>query len=190
MQLRNLSLDRDTLARSHLWCSRGRLDRTFVKEELKEDIVKNLLIGILIGIVLAGTVIWTTMPRMMLKEIQSPMDYEQTIAFIQAKATNAGWKVSATMRLDQSLAKEGRSVLPAASLKICQPDYAEQILNDDTARFLSVMMPCSIAVYEKADGRTYVSTMNAGLMGRMFGGVVADVMAGPVSEETATFVQF
>ena len=118
------------------------------------------------------------------------MDYEQTIAFIQDRATNAGWKVSATMRLEQSLAKEGKSVLPAASLKICQPDYAEQVLIDDDARYLSVMMPCSIAVYRKADGKTYVSTMNAVLMGKMFGGTVAEVMAGPVAKETAGFVQF
>ena len=81
-------------------------------------------------------------------------------------------------------------MLPAASLKICQPDYAEQVLNDDDARFLSVMMPCSIAVYQKSDGKTYVSTINASLMGKLFGGTAAEVMAGHVSKETAAFVDF
>ena len=56
--------------------------------------------------------------------------------------------------------------------------------------FLSVMMPCSIAVYEKADGKTYVSTMNSGLMGKMFGGTAAAVMAGPVAKDTAAFTSF
>jgi hypothetical protein len=45
-------------------------------------------------------------------------------------------------------------------------------------------------VYEKTDGKAYVSTMNAGLMGRMFGGTVAKVMSGPVARETAEFTRF
>lgn len=152
--------------------------------------MKNLLIGVLIGIALTVISVRVAIPRVMLSEIPSPLDYEETISYIQNKITNGGWKVSATMRLDKSLAKEGKSVLPATSMKICQPDYAEQVLKDDDARFLSVLMPCSIAIYQKADGKTYISTMNAGLMGKLFGGTAAEVMGGPVSEETAAFVRF
>ena len=35
------------------------------------------------------------------------------------------------------------------------------------------MMPCTISVYEKSDGKTYIGSMNAGLLGRVFGGTVA-----------------
>jgi uncharacterized protein (DUF302 family) len=35
-------------------------------------------------------------------------------------------------------------------------------LNDE--RIVSVLMPCRISVYEKADGLTYVSLINAGEM--------------------------
>jgi uncharacterized protein (DUF302 family) len=152
--------------------------------------MKKLLIGILIGIL--GTVAVTVkiMPAMMLSEMQSPLGYEETIAYIENNVTNAGWKVSAVMRLDKTLAKEGKTVRPVASMKICQPDHAEKVLLDDDARFLSVMMPCTIAVYEKTDGRTYIATMNAALMGRMFGGTAAEVMGGPVAEETAAFIAF
>ena len=152
--------------------------------------MKNLFIGILVGVILTALIMVKTIPHLMVQEIQSPMGYEETVSHIQHNVTNAGWKVSALMRLDKTLAKEGKTVLPVASFKICQPDHAETILNDDDARFISVMMPCSIAVYEKADGQTYISTMNSALMGRMFGGTVADVMAGPVAEETAAFVKF
>lgn len=151
--------------------------------------MKPFIIGTLFGAALTMAIGAFIMPKLMVKETASPLGYEQTIAHIQNNVTNAGWKVSALMRLDKSLAKEGKTVLPAASFKICHPDYAETVLNDDDARFLSVMMPCSIAVYEKSDGNTYISTMNAGLMGKMFGGTAADVMAGPVAEETATFIQ-
>ncbi len=50
------------------------------------------------------------------------------------------------------------------------------------------MMPCKIAVYEKADGSVALGTMNAGLLGRLFGGVVSEVMAGPVAREQRSFV--
>lgn len=142
--------------------------------------------GVALGLVGAATV----MPKLMVKEQLSPLGYEETITHIQQKVDKAGWKVSATMRLDKTLAKEGRIVQPVASMKICQPDHAEKVLLDDDARFLAVMMPCSIAVYEKSDGKTYISTMNAGLMGRMFGGTAQAVMGGPVAKETAEFVKF
>lgn len=152
--------------------------------------MKKTILGIVFGFALGIIFAVIFMPKLMIKEKLSPLGYEETIAHIQNHVTNAGWKVSALMRLDQTLAKEGLEVLPVASIKICQPDHAEQILLDDDARFISVMMPCSIAVYEKADGNTYISSMDAKLMGRMFGGTVAKVMAGPVAKETATFIQF
>ncbi len=152
--------------------------------------MKKFLIGTLLGIAIAIIGGIFTMPKLMLREKVSPLGYEETIKYIENKVDEGGWKVSAVMRLDKSLAKEGKKTLPVASLKICQPDHAEKVLNDDDARLLSVMMPCSIAVYEKADGKTYISTMNAALMGRLFGGTVAEVMAGPVAKETAEFVKF
>ena len=33
-------------------------------------------------------------------------------------------------------------------------------------------MPCTISVYEKSDGKTYISMMNLELMGKMYGGDV------------------
>jgi uncharacterized protein (DUF302 family) len=32
------------------------------------------------------------------------------------------------------------------------------------------MMPCSVAVYEKSDGKVYLSMMNIQLMGKMYKG--------------------
>jgi hypothetical protein len=44
--------------------------------------------------------------------------------------------------------------------------------------------------YEKADGRAYIGTLNAGLLARFFDGVVARVMGGPVSADQARFTAF
>lgn len=151
--------------------------------------MKQFAYGAVFGIAVGLIGMALVMPKLMVKEQVSPFDYEETITQIQNNVTDGGWKVSALMRLDKSLAKEGKKVLPVASMKICQPDHAEQVLVDDDARFLSVMMPCSIAVYEKADGKTYISSMNSALMGRMFGGTAMKVMGGPVAKETAAFIE-
>lgn len=159
------------------------------KSPIQKLLASKMLHGGLIGMAITLAAGVAILPRLMFSEIQSTQNYEDTIAFIVRNVTQKGWKVSALMRLDKSLAQEGKTVLPAASFKICQADYAERILKDDDARFLTVMMPCSIGVYEKADGKTYVSTMNAGLLGRLFGGTAAKVMAGSVAKETRGFIE-
>jgi uncharacterized protein (DUF302 family) len=152
--------------------------------------MKQFAYGTVFGIAIGIVGVALVMPKLMLKEELSPLGYEETISHIEKKVTDGGWKVSALMRLDKTLAKDGKEVLPVASFKICQPDHAEQILLDDDARFLSVMMPCSIGVYEKADGKTYISSMNSALMGRMFGGTAQKVMGGAVAKESAAFIEF
>lgn len=152
--------------------------------------MKKTVVGIVLGVVLAGAAGWMVMPKMMIKERSSPFGFEETVGKLRENIEAGGWKISSVMQLHNSLQKEGYRVPRTAVIKLCHPDYAERILNDDAAHFLSVMMPCSIAVYEKSDGSVWVSTLNAGLMGRMFGGVTAEVMGGPVARETARFTAF
>ena len=66
--------------------------------------------------------------------------------------------------LKQSLAKAGKSVRPVKVVEICKPAYSGAMLEKSDERIVSVMMPCRISVYEKADGKIYVATLN----GRMF----------------------
>lgn len=152
--------------------------------------MKKLLTGIAIGAVAVGAAMMAAMPKMMLVERVSPFGLDETVQRIQSTVTNGGWEISRTMDMQKSLARLGQTVQRVTVIKICEPHHAAAILNDDKAMFVSTMMPCSIAVYEKTDGKTYVSTMNAGLMGRMFGGTVAKVMSGPVARETAEFTRF
>jgi uncharacterized protein (DUF302 family) len=51
------------------------------------------------------------------------------------------------------------------------------------------MMPCTFAVYEKADGKTYVSMMNLDIMGLAFGSEVARAMqiVGPEMDQMVAF---
>jgi uncharacterized protein (DUF302 family) len=152
--------------------------------------MKNIGIGIIIGIVLMAVTAKLAAPNMMLKERVSPLGYEETIAKIESAVTNGGWEISRKMNMQKSLSKFGKEVPQVTLLKICEPNHAANILNDDDAMYVSLMMPCTISIYEKSDGKTYVGTMNAGLMGRIFGGTVAEVMAGSVAPETAVFTDF
>jgi len=152
---------------------------------------KELFMGFLAGVVVLGAVAWQMMPGLMLSESASPYGLEETVDRIQKNAVEAGWVVSGIVRLDASIAKHGGPDVPRTWLiNLCQANHASRILADDADRVVSVMMPCTISVYEKSDGKTYIGSMNAGLLGRMFGGTVAEVMGREVAAEQKGFISF
>jgi hypothetical protein len=74
-------------------------------------------------------------------------------------------------------------------VNLCQAKHAAAIMRDDTARRVSVLMPCTISVYEKSDGSVWIGAMNPGLIAPFFGGVIAEIMGGPVAREQAAFIR-
>ena len=151
----------------------------------------SFVLGLLTGVVVAVAGVVIAMPRLMLKERVSPFSLDETITTITQRVADAHWTVSSVMPLDQSVRKHGGAELPPIRLvNICQAGHASRLLVKGETRKVSVMMPCTIAVYEGDDGKTRVATLNAGLLGRMFGGEVSAVMAGPVASEQASFVDF
>ncbi len=146
-------------------------------------------LGTVFGIALLGIVGWNSMPKMMLKETPSAYSVEETVQRISATAKEKGWVVASVKPLSKSIAKHGGGSLPPVMLvNLCQAHHAHKILSNDANKIVSVMMPCTISVYEKEDGKTYIGSMNAGLLGTMFGGEVAEVMSGPVSKEQKQFI--
>jgi hypothetical protein len=74
-------------------------------------------------------------------------------------------------------------------IEACSTDYSGPMLAEDTTRVLSILMPCTISVYKKDDGKTYIGLMNAGLMGKMFGPMVSGIMD-QVAADQEVFVRF
>ena len=147
--------------------------------------------GLLAGVLLAGLVGWQVMPSLMVRERISPLALDQTVAKIEANAVAGGWVVSGVRKLDESVRKHGGGdVIRVRLVEMCQPHHAARILNDADGRKASVLMPCSVSVYEDEQGVVRVVSMNSGLMGRMFGGVIAEVMGGSVSREQAEILSF
>ncbi|MEE9303651.1 MAG: DUF302 domain-containing protein [Thiotrichaceae bacterium] len=150
-----------------------------------------ILISFILGAVVATVVGMNVLPGLMIKEIPSPLGFEETVEKIQANAKEMGWKGSSKWNVDfqKNLLKVVNiDVGPNMVIKKCEPKAAADILIHDELKQLSVMMPCTIAVYDKSDGKTYVAIMNMSILGSLFGDVVkglTDKLA-PQMEKMAT----
>lgn len=90
--------------------------------------------------------------------------FDQAVEMIKNEAEHEGWSVPAIHDLQQSLAKSGKHVKPVKVIEVCKPQYSGQMLELNDERIMSVMMPCRISVYEKNDGKVYVSLLNGSVM--------------------------
>ena len=115
------------------------------------------------------------MPKMLI-EIGSPFGFEETLEKIEVNAKNEGWKVPSKWKVDfqkNFLRVTDTDIGPNQVIKMCEPFAAAKLMVKDEYKQLAAMMPCTIAVYVKSDGKTYVSMLNLELVGQMFGGDVA-----------------
>lgn len=136
-----------------------------------------VFIGVLVGLVLVGVVAMTSAQSLMFNVTPSPFGVEETAARIQAniqRLEGRGWKLSGIRDPSKAVAASGGNVLPVLLVEACSTKYSGPLLRADKTRIFSILMPCTITVFKNDDGKTYVGTMNAGLMGKLFG--VSDVM--------------
>jgi uncharacterized protein (DUF302 family) len=150
-----------------------------------------ILGGVVLGFLLTMGLAYSMMSRLMFTETESPFGLEETVARIQhnIQKTGNGWELSGLRNPSRAVQRDGGNVLPVMMIEACSTQYSKPILKDDTVRFLSILMPCKISVYKKNDGKIYIANMNAGLMGKMFGPLVGDVM-GQVAEDQKKFLTF
>ena len=111
-------------------------------------------------------------------EDKSKFGLEETISKLTEAIEKSDWKLIHTHDLQQLMLKNGHDVLPAKVMEICAPALAHKILSTDKERVYSNMMPCRLSVFEKSDGKTYVSRMNMEMFASQLGGVIKDVMSG------------
>lgn len=144
-----------------------------------------LVIGLVLGAALIVYVIYKMAPGLMMRESVSRYPFEETLEQLQLKIDSIGWKVPHIHDLQATMLKFEFEVRKVKVLEICKPDYAYMVLSRDDERIASTMMPCRISVYEKSDGKVYVSRMNSVRMGGVFGGIIKKAMnkAGRESEE-------
>ncbi len=150
-----------------------------------------IIAGFISGIVVVALLAYSYMGSLMFWEVESAFGVEETVARIQQNVQNVGngWTLSGLRNPGKAVESSGGNVLPVMMVEACSTKYSGPILKDDSVRFLSILMPCKISVYKKNDGKTYIGMMNAGLMGKMFGPMVGDIMA-KVAEDQKKFIVF
>lgn len=110
-------------------------------------------------------------------ENKSRFGFEETINQLTELVPENEWKIIQILDLQETMRKNGKDVLPVKVVEMCKPDYAYQLLSEDSQRIYSNMMPCRVSVYEKSDGNTYISRMNSAMFAEQIGGVMQDVMS-------------
>ena len=144
--------------------------------------------GLVVGILLTGLLSYKMAPGLMMKEAESRYTFTESVEKFEQKALSMGWRIPAVHDLKETMHKNGKQVNNVKVFELCQPDHAYEILALDDERIVSSMMPCRVSIYEKSDGKTYVSWMNTSLMGNMMGGVIADVM-GVATADSETMIR-
>ena len=137
-----------------------------------------VLFSFIAGAAVAAAIGFYLLPGLMIKEIPSPYSFDETLEKIEANAKAVGWKVPKTWKVNfqKNLLKVVKiDIGPNKLIKMCEPKAAADILIHDELKRLSVMMPCTIGVYEKSDGKTYITIMNMKILGLLFGDVVDDI---------------
>lgn len=148
-----------------------------------------LLGAFVAGIAFTAILAWNMMGGLMFHEQASPFGLEETVARIQQNIQNSGtgWTLSGLRNPANAIKSDGGNTLPVMMVEACSTRYSKPILNEDSVRFLSILMPCKISVYKKNDGKVYIANMNAGLMGQMFGPLVGGIMK-QVAEDQKKFL--
>jgi uncharacterized protein (DUF302 family) len=118
----------------------------------------------------------------------SPFDVATTVEKLIAAAIQKEWQNPATHNLQQSLAKSGKEVRPVQVIEICKPQYSGKMLEKSDERIVSVMMPCRISVYEKEDGKAYVTLLNMESMAAGLPATIVEAVRG-ASAESLEIVQ-
>ncbi|MES0327803.1 MAG: DUF302 domain-containing protein [Gammaproteobacteria bacterium] len=148
------------------------------------------IIGAVAALVLVMVVALTQAQNLMFNVTPSPYGVEETAARIQAnivRLEGRGWKLSGLRNPAKAVAAGGMNVPPVLLVEACSTKYSGPLLKVENSRIYSILMPCTITVYKNDDGSTSIGTMNAGLMGKLFG--IAEIMDEVYADQQA-FIKF
>lgn len=130
------------------------------------------IIGAIGAFIFVGVMVLTQAQNLMFNITPSPYGVEETAARIQAniqRLEGRGWKLSGLRNPAKAVAAGGNNVPPVLLVEACSTKYSAPLLKAEMHRIFSILMPCTITVFKNDDGSTSIGTMNAGLMGKMFG---------------------
>jgi len=111
-------------------------------------------------------------------------DVDQASAALKAALEAEGFGCKGILNLNKSMAAHGvRHDRQVRVVQFGRAKYAHAMLTESPE--VCVLLPCAFGVYEGADHRIYISSINRPLLGKMFGGTVAKVMDEQVAPDQA-----
>jgi len=128
------------------------------------------------GVLLVFAIIYFSAQGIMMKEKQLNISFAEADTLFQQTTIAKGWKVVTVHDMQATMKKNGKDVKSIKVYELCHPEHAYKVLSQDAERIVSSLMPCRVSIYEKSNGKTYVSWMNTGLLGSLMKGVVPEVM--------------
>ena len=135
------------------------------------------IFGLIVGIALTVIFAVLVLPKQMFLVDESKYSFDETVEQIEKSVSENKWSMPNQYDLQATMKKHGFDVHPVKVFSICKPSIANEILGGNDERYVSALMPCRIAVYEKKDGKVYISRMNAGLIAKVLGKKINTVMA-------------
>ncbi len=140
--------------------------------------METTILYIVIGMLLMGVGVWIMMPKMMLTTYKSKSDFEKTVENLKAAIEAKGdWKFTKEFDFQKNIHNAGHDKIEkVGSIAICNPKYASMILSEEQNRKVTAIMPITLGVFENKTGQVFISELNIGMMGMMFGGTIARVM--------------
>ena len=147
------------------------------------------LLGLLGGTILTSALVWMLIRSMMIVVHRSRFGtVEETCERLKIALESQGWSVTGIRDINSTLEKHGIKMdRQVRIVELCKAEYAKTLL--DKRPEASTLMPCAWGVYEGDDGMIYISGMNIGLMGKMFGGIMADIMGNRVAADERTILK-
>jgi uncharacterized protein (DUF302 family) len=138
--------------------------------------ILQVALWVLAGMLIMGLIVWFTMPLLMLIKHKSKLSYDETVTVLsETLKKNPDWHVLLVNDYQKNTEAFGK-IERVGSISVCNPRQASQILADEKNRCVTAFMPLAIGVYEDKNGHVFVSQLNAGLLGKMFGGTISKVM--------------
>ena len=116
-------------------------------------VIISLIIGAVLGVAAiqlpaVQKVIGKSLAPQMLLEIESPLNFDDTLVKLEENAKAAGWKVPGKWKVNfqKNLMKvTDVDVGKNQVIKMCEPFAAAKMLVHDEYKLLTTMMPCTIA---------------------------------------------
>ncbi len=109
-------------------------------------------------------------------ENNSRYNFNETAQKLNDAVLEGVWSPLALHDLKETLHKKGFEVLPVKVFEVCKGSLSVKMLERNSERLFSSLMPCRVSLYETSEGITKISRLNAAVMAKEYGGIVEEVM--------------